>query len=143
MNRVFQILAVVGLVVFAVMAAPPVNQTRALTITATNDAPSYIGVAPAGGTSDLLQLFQGSRKRFSVGSNGIPSPFTFGAAIMSSDGSVTQSFGVTYSNTPTVLSRQLGIGTTPTNILTVTVSNFVLRTSLAGQTNYWMAIGER
>lgn len=123
-----------------VNAAPPLTTTRPMVVSATNQTPSYVGIGPVG-TSKLLQLYQGSNERFAVNSNGIPTPFQYGATITTADGSVTQAFTITYSSAPTVISRQKGTGTSTTNIVTVTTSNFVLRTSVATQTNDFIAIG--
>jgi hypothetical protein len=140
MKRLGQILAGLGVLVLVVVAGPPLTMTRPVTVSATNAAPSFIGVAPAG-TNNLLELYQGASRRFAIASNGIPSPFDYGACVSSSDGTVTQAFARTYSAVPRVVSSQVGLDTTVTNVVTVTVSNFVLRVAKADVTNSWIAIG--
>lgn len=141
MKKSTAILVLVALGTLLVMSAPPLTQTRPFTVNATNQAPSFLGYAPAG-TNDLIRLHLNSKQKFVVASNGIPTLLKFGSVVTSSDGSVTQSFGITYTNVPTVVVSQLGLNTTTTNTLVVTTTNFILTTSKAGQTNAWHAIGE-
>jgi hypothetical protein len=124
----------------ALSAAPPLTQTRPFTVNATNQAPSLIGIGPVG-TNDLLQLRQGSNKRFVVPSNGVPTFAQSGTVVTVANGSVTNTFSFPYASAPIVVARQRGEATTTTNTLVVTTTNFVLTTSKATQTNDWIAIG--
>ncbi len=133
-------LVAVACVPFMADAAPPLTQTRPFTVNATNQAPSLIGIGPVG-TNDLLQLYQGSNKRFVVASNGVPTFSQGGSVVTVANGSVTNTFAFPYATAPTVVTTQLGLNTTTTNTLVVTTTNFVLTTSKATQTNSWIAIG--
>jgi hypothetical protein len=64
-----------------------------------------------------------------------------GTGITVANGTVTNAFGFTFSSVPVVISTQIGEDTTLTNVISVTTSNFVLRTSKATQTNKWIAVG--
>jgi hypothetical protein len=125
-----------------VTRAPALAMLRPLNVTATNVAPMIVTSGPAN-TNTLMELRAGSATKFAVWSNGIPTILQRGTVITTADGSVTNTFQFPYStNLPAVVNTQLGLNTTTTNTLVVTPTNFVLRTSLAGQTNAWMALGE-
>jgi hypothetical protein len=65
-----------------------------------------------------------------------------GSVVMSGDGSVTQSFSTAFSAVPTVLVCQENVAAgSLTNIIAPTTSNVVIRSSIAGATNKWIAIG--
>lgn len=122
------------------VAAPPQTLTRPLHVSATNQTPSFKGTAPAG-TNNFYEFYVSTTLKAALGSNGIPTFVDFGAVTTSSDGSVTQSFVRTFTSAPNVLTSQLGEGVTSTNTVTITTTNFILRTSKAGQTNRWQAMG--
>jgi len=141
------VLFVIGLVALveapllnSLHAAPPLTQTRPFTVNATNQAPSLIGIGPVG-TNDLLQLYQGSNKRFIVPSNGVPTYSQAGTVVTVANGSITNTFTFPYASAPTVLTRQRGEATTTTNTIVVTTTNFILTTSKATQTNDWISVG--
>jgi hypothetical protein len=163
MNRAKIMAVVVGLacaVTVLVFAAPPLGMGRPLTIQATNQAPALIMELPAG-TNDFLRGYIGGVLRFYVPSNGVL-PVAFGgsgatnvagsqtnlglitgSAVTTSDGTVTQAFGITFAAAPNVISTQVGLDTTSTNVVEITTSNFIVRTGKATVTNRWFAIGAR
>lgn len=122
-------------------AAPPLVMSRPLTVQATNEAPAVVGIVPSGKTNDLLQLKAGGTPKFTVRSNGLPSNVQIGTVVTTADSSVTQSFTITFPAAPAVLIRPRGVATTISNILTVTESNFVVKTGLPTQTNDYIVIG--
>jgi len=102
---------------------------------------------PATNTADLLQVKRGGTNVFGVPATnpaagmrqylGIKS----GTVVTATDGTVTNVFSPVFTNTPVIITRQLGIDTTVTNILTVTSNYFILNTRKANQTNNWIAVG--
>jgi hypothetical protein len=71
-----------------------------------------------------------------------PVQILYGTAIMTSDGSVTQSFTTQFGSVPKVYPiQQNNAAASTTNFVTPTVSNAILRTSIAGSTQQWIAIG--
>lgn len=64
-----------------------------------------------------------------------------GTNIVSSDGTVTQSFSTAFGAVPNVLVVQVGLNTTITNQVAATTSNFVSTTSLSGGGIKWIAVG--
>jgi len=69
-----------------------------------------------------------------------------GTCVATTDGTVTNTFSTNYvySAPPVVIATQRGAAlNTSTNIVvSVTTTNFVLKSGLASTTNFWMAIGQ-
>jgi hypothetical protein len=65
-----------------------------------------------------------------------------GSVVMSGDGSVTQTFSTAFGAVPKVFTiQQNNAAASTTNFVTPTVSNVVLRSSIAGATSVWFAVG--
>jgi hypothetical protein len=66
-----------------------------------------------------------------------------GTCVAVADGTVTNTFSPIYSSAPKVTATQTGTAlNTSTNIVvSITPSNFVIRTGLASTTNNWIAVG--
>lgn len=66
-----------------------------------------------------------------------------GSCVSVADGTVTNTFTTLYSSVPKVIATQTGTAlNTSTNIVvSITPSNFVIRTGLASTTNSWLSIG--
>lgn len=65
-----------------------------------------------------------------------------GSVVMTSDGSVTQSFSTAFGAVPTVFTiQQNNAAASTTNFVTPTTSNVIIRSSIAGATSVWFAVG--
>jgi isoaspartyl peptidase/L-asparaginase-like protein (Ntn-hydrolase superfamily) len=65
-----------------------------------------------------------------------------GSVVMSGDGSVTQTFATAFSSIPVVFTiQQNNAAASTTNFVNATTSNVVLRSSIAGATSVWFAVG--
>jgi hypothetical protein len=62
------------------------------------------------------------------------------ALVTTTDGTVTQAFTTAFSSVPTLIVTAVGSPNAATNEMTVTTSNFVLKTKASG-TNNWIAVG--
>lgn len=91
----------------------------------------------------IIECVKGATTVFQVNSNGgLTTPsIQSGSVVTSADGTVTNSFTTAFTAAPIVINRQTGTGTTTTNILTVTTTNFILNTGVGTQTNSWVAFG--
>jgi hypothetical protein len=145
------IFAIIGMVIFLLcftspgLASDPIRQTRPLKIENTEDEVKLTIQSKAAPTNPVVEVFSGSQRTLALEATASGSRTNLGiqagTVITSSDGTVTNAFGRVFNTPPIVVNAQLGLNTTPTNVLSVTTSNFVLRTALAGQTNTWQAIG--
>lgn len=66
-----------------------------------------------------------------------------GSSVCTTDGTVTNTFTITYSSAPKVVMCPTGTGifTTTNIVVSITPSNFIARGSIASSTNIWIAVG--
>ena len=65
-----------------------------------------------------------------------------GSSVTAGDGTVTNTFTITYSAIPNVVASQYGLVVSVTNtVINVTVSGFVYKSALAAVSNQWIAVG--
>ena len=72
-----------------------------------------------------------------------PTQVETGTSVITTDGTVTNTFSPAYSSAPKVFVTQTGLALlSATNaVASITPSNCVLRSSLSGTTNNWLAVG--
>lgn len=72
-----------------------------------------------------------------------PTQVETGSCVSVADGTVTNTFSPVYSSAPKVFATQTGLALfSATNaVVSITPSNCVIRSSLSGTTNNWIAVG--
>lgn len=142
-NKLLTALLVVTAVIAVAATTKPITSLLDQVINSAQDTTALKIIKPGGVNSDFIQAYSGSNKKFAVNSNGVVSCLQFATAVTSSDGTVTNPFTPVFPAAPTVVSCQVGTGTTTTNIITVTSSNVVLNVGKGGVTNNLIIAGNR
>lgn len=140
---------IIVLAAFAATAQPEVRKKEMLMQTAGDNQTAIAIYVQTNQTLPFLDFWFGATEVFQVSSNGTVTAGTntavsvgtqSGTCKTSADGTVTNAFSVVYTAAPIVLNVQQGLTNSVTNVVTVTSSNFVLKTGVPGQTNNWHAL---
>lgn len=71
-----------------------------------------------------------------------PRQILHGSAVMTADGSVTQAFSTAFGAVPNVIMiQQNNAAASTTNFVTPATNSVILRSSIAGATSIWIAVG--
>jgi hypothetical protein len=140
-------LVAAGCLAVLVAATAPLTQTRDLKISNTQNTVKLTIQQPGAQSANAIEIYRGGNLELAVPGTNVAAGLKVklgiqaGNVVTSGDGTVTQTFATAFSAAPVVVTTQLGLNTTITNVLAVTASTFVLQTSLATQTNNWIALG--